>query len=294
MRVAPIANLVCPLDGLALGGDGGTRRCASGHSYDRAREGYWNLLVAQHKASRDPGDTAEMVQARKRVLDSGLFAPLTDGLAEVVLSLAAEAPSRETCRVVDAGCGEGYHLQRLAGLAAQSGQPGLLELAGADVSKWAVKAAARRTAPVTWVVANNRRLPFAAGSIDIILCVFGFPVWDGFRLALRRGGRVVMVDPGPDHLVELREVIYPEVRRTPPASLDRAVAAGFEEDTDRRREIGFRLSLASRSQIQDLLGMTPHAHRMPVEGREAVERLDHLDAGGDVVIRVLRQGPMAI
>ena len=50
--------------------------------------------------------------------------------------------------IVDVGCGEGYHLERFGRLAEASPEIGTLGLAGIDVSKWAIKAAARRKVPV--------------------------------------------------------------------------------------------------------------------------------------------------
>ena len=73
---------------------------------------------------------------------------------------------------------------------------GTLELAGTDVSKPAVQMAAKRRLPqgagITWAVANNRHLPFAAGHIDLILSMFGFCVWEGFKAVQAPGGRVLI------------------------------------------------------------------------------------------------------
>lgn len=45
-----------------------------------AKEGYVNLLPVQHKRSRDPGDSAEMMQARRAFLDAGHYQPLREQL----------------------------------------------------------------------------------------------------------------------------------------------------------------------------------------------------------------------
>jgi len=76
MRIVAAANLACPIDGLPIEAKEAQRRCAAGHSYDMAREGYCNLLVVQHKASRDPGDSKDKVAARRRFLELGHFAPI--------------------------------------------------------------------------------------------------------------------------------------------------------------------------------------------------------------------------
>lgn len=58
----------------------------AGHRFDRARQGYLNLLPVQHKNSRDPGDNLAMVEARRDFLNAGHYAPVAKRLAE----LAAE------------------------------------------------------------------------------------------------------------------------------------------------------------------------------------------------------------
>jgi 23S rRNA (guanine745-N1)-methyltransferase len=120
-------NFACPIDGTALEtglvtAPGQPWRCVNGHSFDIARDGYCNLLVVQHKASRDPGDTAEMVAARRRVLDSGIYAALADHVAASVSALAGNPRSPAPFRIVDAGCGEGYYLARLVEMAAATGR----------------------------------------------------------------------------------------------------------------------------------------------------------------------------
>ena len=55
----------CPLCNLALLKADSTLRCANNHSFDFAKEGYVNLLPVQQKNSKQPGDSLEMVQARR-------------------------------------------------------------------------------------------------------------------------------------------------------------------------------------------------------------------------------------
>lgn len=51
-----------------------------------------NLLPVQHKRSKQPGDSAEMMQARRAFLDGGYYQPLQAQVAEWLdLALAADA-----------------------------------------------------------------------------------------------------------------------------------------------------------------------------------------------------------
>ena len=269
----------------------GSLRCANGHGFDRAREGHFNLLLVQHKGSREPGDDKAMVLARANTLNSGVFAPLAQTLFDSVRQILAECEPQtgwvdRPMRVLDAGCGEGYYLQQLADMARASRDPGTLSLIGVDISKWAVRAAARRSADVAWAVATNRHLPVAPGSIDLLLSMFGFPLWPHFRSVQPIGGRVLLVDPGPDHLVELRAEIYPSVERKDPAALTSAEACGYA--LERETRVRYAAALADPAAIQAMLAMTPHVHRMSAQGHERVAQLQCLNVTIDVVFRLLQ------
>ncbi|RTL64177.1 MAG: methyltransferase domain-containing protein [Hyphomicrobiales bacterium] len=284
MTLRPASNLACPMDDLPLDVSGSAWRCARGHSFDVAQEGYCNLLLVQQKASRDPGDSKAMVAARHRFLEAGHFAPIADRLYFQALGALAEHQGASPC-VLDAGCGEGYYLARFADLAEKHGQPPDIALAGMDVSKWAVKAAAKRGLAATFVVGSNKHPPFLPGSVDLILSVFGFPHWEGFARVLAGGGHVLLADPGPEHLAQLREVIYPTVRASPPPSLDAAGKAGFALAAE--ETLLFSIDLEGQQAIQDLLLMTPHGARVPQERRGAIAALERLTVTIDVTFRLV-------
>ena len=63
--------LICPLCSAPLSAVDNGAACPANHRFDRARQGYLNLLPVQHKNSRDPGDNQAMVEARRHFLDAG-------------------------------------------------------------------------------------------------------------------------------------------------------------------------------------------------------------------------------
>lgn len=273
-------SLACPLDGLQLRRDEAVWRCPSGHSFDIAAQGYANLLPVQHKRSKDPGDSKEMVAARRRYLETGVYRPIVAATASALL--ADLAGSRLAC--LDAGCGEGYYLREIA---AAAGDGVCLELIGLDISKWAVLAAAKHERLATWVVGSNANLPILPATLDRVLCMFGFPVYAEFARVLKPGGRLIQVDAGPDHLRELREIIYPRVKEdrkpafaAPPGF--RLLSANGVQD---------RARLTTPQQIADLLVMTPHLYRTTADGRARAAALTALDLTIDLrVTRLERLG----
>lgn len=293
MPATPFTALACPLDGTPLQRQGGSLRCPEGHCFDLAAQGYVNLLPVQNKRSRDPGDSKEMVAARRRFLEAGHYAPIAAAVARTVFEGAAPG---QTLACLDAGCGEGYYLRQLSAAAAVEART--LALAGLDISKWAVQAAAKRDLhdarsragahPSTaWIVGSNAGLPVLPATLDRVLCMFGFPVYPEFARVLRPGGELLQVDAGPDHLRELREVIYPALKPERPAS--RAAPPGFEHlasDTLR-----FQIHVDGAAQIADLLAMTPHLYRASAEGRARAAALVALTMTVDVRLARYRRQP---
>ncbi len=262
----------CPIDALTLEAQGSALRCSAGHSFDLAREGYCNLLLVQQKASLNPGDNPEMVTARRRFLEAGYYLPMAQKLVELSRGLDSKG-------ILDAGCGEGYYLGFL-----QKAFPNL-PLAGTDISKVAIKAAAKKYKNISWAVASNKQLPFSPGSVSTILSLFGFPIWESFRKTLAPGGKLLLLDPAPEHLLEMRKIIYPEVKHTELVSVEAAIQVGFS--LLREEKLDFTFTLPSAAAIQDLLAMTPHGYRMSLEGRERISKLESLSVRASVVFRVL-------
>lgn len=265
--------LACPMDGLPLTRTDNSWRCPQAHSYDIARQGYVNLLPVQNKRSKDPGDSKDMIVARQEFLAAGFYRPIADAVCE---SVCAGASPHTPLAVLDAGCGEGYYLRQLQ-------QRDLaLKICGLDISKWAVIAAARQDKTADWLVGSNANLPLLSASQDVILCMFGFPVYAEFARVLKPGGVLIKVDAGPDHLLELREIIYPSIKS--PATQQDA-PAGFT--LLEQRTVRYTITLNSQQQIAHLLTMTPHLYRITADGRERAAALTAITLTVDVRISTL-------
>ena len=272
MTITPFQALACPLDGAPLSRSGASLRCASGHSFDIASQGYTHLLPVQQKRSRDPGDSKEMVAARRRFLNAGGYQPIAAAVGRAAL---ADLPPQATLSCLDAGCGEGYYLRQLAA-AAHAGQT--LALLGLDISKWAVLSAAKQDKRPNWVVGTNARLPVLSATLDCVLCMFGFPVYAEFARVLKPQGQLLQVDAGPDHLRELREIIYPALK--PERSAEAPTPPGFIALGS--ETVRYPLTLEGAGQIADLLTMTPHLYRASAEGRARAAALTELSLTVDV------------
>jgi 23S rRNA (guanine745-N1)-methyltransferase len=168
--------------------------CTNGHAYDVARSGYVNLLQPQDKKSKNPGDTNEAVQARRRFLDRGFVDPLTQ-------QIVAQLPLSAGQTMLEVGCGEGHHL------AAFRRAHGVIGY-GTDISVPAIELAAKRHHDCDWTVANaDRFLPYADASFDAVISITARLHPEEFRRVLAKDGVLLIVIPGADDLIELREAV---------------------------------------------------------------------------------------
>ena len=126
MKPEPFAPWQCPLCGEPLTGDTALK-CGRNHSFDRAKEGYWHLLPVQSMRTKAPGDSKEMVAARRAFLNAGYYGIFGRALGELCLAYGASAGADAPLHLLDAGCGEGWYDRFIAQAFAQAGRSGQLE-----------------------------------------------------------------------------------------------------------------------------------------------------------------------
>ena len=247
--------LICPLCQTVLLETPSGVMCSNRHSFDRARQGYLNLLPVQHKASRDPGDNAEMVQARRDFLSAGHYRPIADFLSR-------HAVAGEVESWLDIGCGEGYYTGKLAEAIGPSTAYAL------DISKEAVRQACRCSKDVGWMVASMARIPLVDGSMDALFSVFSPLDWNEVLRLLSPRGRLLHLSPGESHLIELRELIYDEVRTYDDGKHVAQLPDGLELLQTDYLQYSFKLD--SENERRNLLLMTPHGRRSSEQKRNSV------------------------
>ena len=282
------AILQCPVcrNPLLLSADG--YQCSKMHTFDAAREGYVNVLLSHQKHSKEPGDSPDMMRSRRRFLDLGFYDRVSDGINEAVAGNLSGDPSRRAFNILDAGCGEGFYLKRLKDSLARARAKALpIDYYGVDISKYAVRQAAKRDKMMDWFVASIADLPFLPASLDIVLNIFSPVNFPEFARTLRDTGKLLIISPGPRHLNGLREIIYPMVREhAPSATLEQA--KGLFSLTAEVR-INYRIELNRGEVVRDLLAMTPYFWNIDLKTKSKVEALDRLDLDVDVEIRIFKR-----
>ncbi len=250
--------LICPVRDCRMPLAREDRRlfCPNGHSFDEARSGYVNLLQPQERRSKQPGDTAAAVAARRRLHDCGVTGPLLQGIADIL------TPSRDDV-VLDAGCGDGFYLGTLAN---QTG----FDAHGVDISIPAIDVAARRYPACEWIVANaDRFVPYADRSFSIVLSITARMNSPEFRRVLHDDGRLLVAIPGPEDFSELRGEGRDRVDRT-----IETFAKEFKLDQQRRTKTTAELDASSVHDV--LLSIYRPMQPQPVQAMRVTFSLDLL------------------
>ncbi|MFF1254268.1 methyltransferase domain-containing protein [Pseudarthrobacter sp. NPDC058329] len=253
----PLLCPVCrnPLELLAAVPAGQSRLlCPAGHSYDAARQGYYNLLVG--KGTAFEADTADMVQARSDFLEAGHYRPLAAAVAAAVVPCLPE----EHGAVLDAGTGTGHYLRAvLDDSAAQNRRQ--VAAVGLDISKFAVRRAARLNPEAVNLVSDVwQPLPLADDSVDAITVIFAPRNAKEFARVLRPAGRLAVVTPRRGHLAAIAAVTgMLAIEEGKETRLTEAMGSHF--DTETSTDVDIPLAL-TRRQAADLAYMGPAGHHL--------------------------------
>ena len=235
---------ICPLCKMPFQQVNNTQICANNHHFDVAKEGYLNLLPVNAKNSKNPGDNKEMMIARRAFLNSNGYLPLAEKTAELIAALLAE---HEQAQLLDLGCGEGYYSNLLA-----NRLPENFVINALDISKVAIRYAAKRNKNINFCVASAYDVPLADNSLDLLLRIYAPSLDSELQRLLKQGGYLVTVTPAPRHLFQLREKIYDQVNAHPQENL---APCGFIKIE--QINLAYPLQLTDPQTLQDLINMTP-------------------------------------
>ena len=271
----------CPLCAAPLTLGDHAYTCPGGHSFDLAAAGYVHLLPANRKHSQNPGDDKAMVAARSAFLDRGYYAPLRDALCSLVLRSAGD---RSAPALLDSGCGEGYYTAALFQALAREGR--VPSAAGVDISKFALRRAARRLKEGEFAVASVYRLPLAPRSVDLLTNVFSPLSAEEFARVLRPGGTFLYVVPSARHLWEMKQVLYSQPYENP---VKETPYTGFSYQ--RIVPVRYEITLDCPEDIRALFQMTPYCWKTPREGVEALSALKRLTTQVGFDLHVFRRSP---
>lgn len=244
------------------------------HCYDLASSGYVNLMPPGQASG---GDAKKAVRARSAFLNLKYYQPVAEELSNV---LTQYVPSSRGL-LIDAGCGEGYYTVQLAELG--------FSVFGADLSKFAVDAAAKRAARSApnrsfFSVSSVFELPIADGSARALVNVFAPCAEREFSRVLCQNGILAVVYAGPDHLMGLKRAIYDQTKSN-------EGRADLPKDMDliEERRVRFDVTVEGTENLKSLFAMTPYYWKTSPRDSAKLEALDRLDTPVDMIIAVYRK-----
>lgn len=263
--------LICPVCSAELYREGGSLYCRGGrrHCFDVASSGYVNLCPGRATG----GDDRRAVRSRTEFLSLGYYAPIARKLCELLSGLG------EDSYIIDAGCGEGYYTNMIAGSTGS-------HVLGFDLSRDAIASASKSAMRLglenaEFFVGGIYALPVREGSADAIVNIFA-PCAEGeFTRILKPGGRLIEVVAGRDHLLGLKRAVYDVVYANEP----RADMPQNMRLSDTHR-LSYTIELESPEAIRSLFSMTPYSYRTSERDMQRLLSLERLTTEVEVDIYV--------
>lgn len=264
----------CPVCGNFLEYDEKKLVCLNNHSFDKARQGYYNLLLANKSSDKVMGDSYEMLKARQNVFLKGYYSKVSDELNVIVSKYIGVNNN-----ILDIGSGVGYYLDRL-----EKKFGNMHNYFGVDISKDGVKESSKNNKRIQYLVGTNNKLPFLNDSIDIMISVFSPVYLEECKRVLKTDGHLIVVHPNQDHLIEMKKVIYEDIilKEEKRNELDPLLFTIVDF-----KNVKYSIKLDGDN-IKNLLMMTPHFWTSTLKGKERLYGLNELEVGIDIRIDIYK------
>jgi len=190
--------LRCPLCGGAFSLKEKSLVCEKRHTYDIARQGYINFVPGQ----KEMFYKKELFESRAKVFEAGVYTPVVARLSDAINQfMPGENPV-----LLDAGCGEGYYTKNIC-----DQRP--MARIGFDLSKDAVRLAARGKHPARFFAADLKNIPVKDSAVHVLLDIFTPANYAEFARVLAPDGILIKLAPRSGYLRELRALAGGSLRR---------------------------------------------------------------------------------
>jgi len=256
--------LICPLCKKALNKEDNRFVCENSHNFDCAKQGYVNLLPVQNKKSKNPGDNKAMISCRKAFMEKTYYDFLLAPCVQLIAEYIDKSPEKAV--LLDIGCGDGYFTDKLFSLHADTAFT-----YGMDISKEAVKVAAKRNKNINWFVASSSDIPLVNNCVDVLLKINAPLDYQHAKNKLNANGIVISITPGKNHLFELKKTIYDKPRQHEPENCPEHYNLLHSVNLQQQ------LELKSVEDVQNLFMMTPLFWNASKDVQQKVNELPYLD-----------------
>ena len=270
-----MSYFICPVCKKNLTESENKFSCENNHCFDKAKQGYVNLLMSQQSSQKRHGDDKLMVKSRRDFLCKGFYEKLCDEICNSINNI-----KKESCILFDIGCGEGYYTSQI------KNKCNIDSVYGIDISKNALQYAAKAEKTIKYAVASAYQLPFSDNSADILLNIFAPCAYDEFHRVLNDDGYLVKVVPLSEHLWELKSAIYDEPYKNKPEIKNEDLFTLVES-----RELKYNITLTTKDDIYNLFTMTPYYYKTSKQDAEKLFQLETLTTTVHFAIEIYKAEP---
>lgn len=238
--------LSCPKCSGEFTVDGKSLRCPSGHTYDISKKGTVNFVLGYGEENYN----MTMLEARERVIEVGFFNEIIKSVCEEIYdSYLISGNVDKPLRILDAGCGDGSHIDMIGKYFKDRGVD--TELIAVDISKDGISIAGRKDNEVLYFVADLSHLPFKEKSFDVIVNILSPVNYKDFKRVLKEEGLCYKVIPDTGYLKELRKLYgMPEYQNS-------EIVTHLRENAKVLKERKIKAIENVEAYADDLLLMTP-------------------------------------
>ncbi|WP_299011590.1 SAM-dependent methyltransferase [uncultured Shewanella sp.] len=243
--------------------------CDNKHHFDKDEKGYWVLS----RAKKPKMDSRQVMRAKRHLLASGLFTPLVDAMAALLIDSQNEIGilQQSVLTHLDFDCADGFYMRALANtLEAQAPSFKLVQTGIAEAEN-ALFAAAKSAPDNTYIVSQLKVLPFVNHCFDLVTLIDRPLKGKELFRVLKKNGIFLQVIPSPRHLWQIKTLIYTDLANK---ELDLSVPS--EMALIKSQPVSFTVA-CSGEQALTLLDMTPFAWRASDKIRKQIASM-HFDA----------------
>ncbi|NKF49914.1 methyltransferase domain-containing protein [Shewanella sp. WXL01] len=192
--------------------------CDNKHRLDKTEQGFYPCFI-NNKNKPKPMTRAQM-RAKQFLLASGLYQGLVDKLADVIRPMHKHAADeKQPLNWLDYQCGEGFYLRELSKVigfnSGDESQIGAVNCYGFSDAENALFAASKQQTPAQLFNGSAKGLPFNDESFDLITVLDSQLKGKECQRVLKADGRMLLVVPTPEHLLELRQLQQGDVELKP-------------------------------------------------------------------------------
>src|SRR5699024_1623302 len=249
--------------------------CPNRHTFDVAKQGYVNMMTRPSNSHYDK----KLFEARQNIIRKrNVFALLHQKIAHM---LQKEVALDASPVILDAGCGEGSHLQKILAMYNYDTTMAI----GLDVAKEGILTAAKNYSNVMWLVGDIANPPLADDSCHVILNILSPANYREFKRILTSDGLVIKVVPRSNYLKEIREAFYTDQDKKTYHNDDIVTLFKQHFHLKHRWSVSDRKPLR-QTELMKLVQMTPLTWKADKEAFDAFskEKFTEITIDGDSVI----------